>query len=128
MRDTTTPIVIGKELQELHRAVAGAHAEGSALDVAREALRAAALAVNQLTSDVAALQKEAQDVEHEEVPPTVRAFVDGSLLQRTRYVLSRTTTIAHELRMLSQGVRDLEADCDSLDGTLRALAGDPPSA
>lgn len=124
----TAVATIGKELLELQRVCAEAHSEGGASALALEALRAAVLAVNTLTAEVARIQKEAQDVEFDDtVPKTVRALLDGRLLQRTAYVLQRATTAAQELRMLSQGVRDLDDDCRALHAEVLRLAQPSPA-
>lgn len=100
-----------KELNELRAKAVEAEPLLAELLVA---LRDAAATVNGLGLVVADLQREATDCEFEEIPPAVRAHLDGSLLQRTRYVSGRAADLGTRLRDLAAGVRSLRADCATL--------------
>jgi len=103
---------MSKELEELVKACNDVLTpKEGAMAVALEALRAAAKAVNDLTAAVSVVHREAQDCEYEPLSDPVRAHLDGCLLQRTGSVLTNAPRAAHALRMLSTGVRELEADC-----------------
>lgn len=100
---------------ELDTLKVAAIAAEAPLDAASEALRACSRAINDLGSLASKLQGAGQDAESvDELPRPIRAFLDGSLLQRTEYVNLRAAEFVKACRLLSQGLRDLKGDCEKV--------------
>lgn len=95
---------------EVAEFVAAARAAEARLLETLAALRAAAKCINDLGALASALQREAQDIEYAAVTPELRAFLDGSYIQRTGYVNNASAKVAEQVRLLSRGVSDLMAD------------------
>lgn len=98
-------------LQELHTKAAEAE---PLLESALAALRDAALAVHSLALIAGDLQREAADCEFEPLSPALAAHLEGRLLQRVRFTLSRAQQAGDKLRELTAGARSLRQDCADL--------------
>lgn len=115
----------GTELQEL---LALCDAVPTQLDRFDVAVRTAMRELNDLLSVVATLRKEAGDTEFEDVRPDLRAFIDGSLLNRIGFVDSRAGMTVPLLRQLGDGLRQLRGDAGQLLAMERRVptGGNPP--
>lgn len=112
---------VGKELQELLEQCAAAP---SRLERYEAAVRTVLRELNDLVALAATLQKEAADTEFEAVRPDLKAFIDGSLLQRIGFVALRAPQVIATLRPLGQGLRDLRGDCEAM---MQRARTEPPA-
>jgi hypothetical protein len=89
---------------------------------ALNALRSAARVINDLGAVASTLQREGQDVEGFGDPsPELRAFLDGSFLQRTGSVNTQSARFAEHVRQLTDAIKNLDSDGQKVI----ALLGNP---
>ncbi len=116
---------IGKELQEL---LDQCDAAPAALTQFEAAVRTAMRELNDLVALAARLQKEAADTEFEPVRPDLKAFIDGSLLNRIGFLALRVPAALTTLRQVGDGLRQLRTDCATLSARARPPAPPPARA
>jgi hypothetical protein len=96
------------ELETLKRTIAEAQPK---LAEAVATIRTVARTVNELGAIASTLQRDAQDAEAgDDLPAEIRAFLDGSLLQRTGSVNTQSAEFAEKSRRLIDAIRNLESD------------------
>lgn len=100
------------------------------LAAALDALRIAGRAVNDLGALASLLHRDAQDAEAmgDTLAPPLRAFLDGSFLQRSASVNDQSARFVEACRRLAEGVRNLASDGEKMTALIANPSGNQPLA